>query len=112
MPLPPELQQLVTVVEKLRMASVQHGAAIKSLINDVGTLGHRLNAIDEKEAALEKERDEAHAAFVQLVEDVKKIAIRAGVSADDGAEGEADVSYSDDEQEAEYEDEGEGVGPS
>lgn len=77
------------ILENLRRASVQHGAAIKQLIADVKTLGDRLNA---SEAEHNQEFANIQAAVTKLGEALDP-------------EGEAGASYDDDEEDAEYEEE-------
>lgn len=80
------------ILEKLRLASVQHGAAVKQIIADINVLGARLNALEE--------------GHQQLVADVQALA-GAQAQVDDEAGGQHDEAAAEqdgeDEEDAEFE---------
>lgn len=80
----PPLQE---IIDKLRLASVQHGAALKQIIDDIRTLGLK--------------QQETEANLAQLAKDIQ--AALGGAVVDEAGEKYADEE---DEEDAEYEEAG------
>lgn len=88
------------IIENLRRASVQHGAALKELREDVPAMANDLKALMQWKASAEK-------LIADLISDVQEMAAALNAGPDDGG-GEASDNYAaeEEEEDAEYEEAG------